>query len=136
MSVPLLKGAEPPIADVKKLGRSALSIYKFLWEHTKMEQCSRIYNTSNWTIKGMADQVCMARVTAASALDKLLDHGFIGIAGKTDRESIVWAVYHPQWVEHVQHSLEIMGELPSARLKKMRSRAKKVTINPYEETEW
>lgn len=119
-----------PLEAVQRLcGRSAKEVYRFLFEHSSMDKCHRIYNTSNWSVKGISGETGMHRDTIARAIDKLLDNGFIGIAGHESSpngsHTIIWSIYAPDWIPNVRHSLEIM-QPPSKRLKEIRSKAKKV----------
>ena len=125
----MITAVAPPLEAVRRMaGRSAAEVYRFLWEHSSMEKINRIYNTSNWTVKGISGGLKMKRDTVARAIDKLLDNGFIGIAGNhkssNGSDVIIWAVYAPDWIPNVRHSIELMGP-PSARLKKIRTKAKK-----------
>ena len=122
-----------PLEAAQRLcGRSAKEVYRFLFDHSSMDKCRRTYNTSNWSVKGISSEVGMKRDTVARAIDKLLDNGFIGIAGHhaspNGSHVIVWSVYAPDWIPNVRHSLEIMTP-PSERLKKIRAKAKKVQLS-------
>lgn len=64
----------PLDAVVRLAGRSACDVYRFLYEHSSMDTCSRIYNTSNWSVKGISTSLYMHRDTVARAIDKLLDN--------------------------------------------------------------
>ena len=120
----------PPLEAVRRMaGRSAAEVYRFLYEHSSMDTINRIYNTSNWSVKGIAGGLRMSRNTVTRAIDKLLDEGFIGITGHKSNMSgshtIIWAIYQPDWIPNVRHSIELMGP-PSERLKAIRTKAKKV----------
>ena len=122
-----------PLDAVRRLaGRSACDVYRFLYEHSSMDTCSRIYNTSNWSVKGISASIHMHRDTVARAIDKLLDNGFIGIAGHHTSSNgshvVIWSIYAPDWIPNVRHSIELMGP-PSARLKTMRAKVKKVQLS-------
>ena len=60
----------PPLEAVRQLsGRSAAEVYRFLYEHSSMDTINRIYNTSNWSVKGIAGELWMKRDTVARAID-------------------------------------------------------------------
>nr|BDD46746.1 hypothetical protein 17 [bacterium] len=126
----MITAVAPPFEAVRRMaGRSAAEVYRFIYDHSSMEQINRIYNTSNWSVKGISGETGMHRDTVSRAIDKLLDNGFIGIAGTHKSSSgsdvIVWAVYSPDWIPNVRHSIELMGQ-PSKRLKAIRTKMKKV----------
>ena len=126
---PLVENQPEHFAEARKLGRSAFNVYSFLWYQCKMDDCTRIYNTSNWTIKGLAGELMMSRCTVNRAIDKLLEAGFIGIAGRKSQpngsNSIIWAIYRASWIPNVQQVLKMMPNQVD-RLRKMREQAKKV----------
>ena len=129
----MITAVAPPLEAVRRLaGRSAAEVYRFLYEHSSMDTICRPYNTSNWSVKGIAGELKMHRDTVARAIDKLLDNGFIGIAGHhasaNGSHVVVWAIYAPDWIPNVRHSIELMGP-PSARLKQMRAKDKKVHLS-------
>ena len=126
-------GQEIPIKACRRLcGRSASEVYRHLVETSMIDpNMPRIYNTSNWTVKGIAGEIDMARNTVQRAIDKLLDEGFIGIAGQKKNpagsNSIIWSIYRPDWIPNVRYSIELMGP-PSARLHDLRKKMKRVQI--------
>ena len=126
----MITAVAPPLEAVRRLaGRSAAEVYRFLYEHSSMDTINRIYNTSNWSVKGISGELYMHRDTVARAIDKLLDNGFIGIVGSqkssNGSNTIVWAIYSPDWIPNVRYSIELMGP-PSKRLKQIRAKAKRV----------
>ena len=122
-------------AEARKLGRSAFTVYAFLWDQCNMDDCTRIFNTSNWTIKGLAGELMMSRNTVNKAIDKLIAGGFIGISGRKSQSngsnSVVWAIYRADWIPNVKHALSVMPDQVT-RLHQMRKQAKKVQL----ETPW
>jgi len=57
-----------PLEAVRRLaGRSAAEVYRFLFEHSSMDTINRIYNTSNWSVKGISGELYMHRDTVARA---------------------------------------------------------------------
>lgn len=121
-----------PLDAVRRMaGRSACDVYRFLYEHSSMDTCSRIYNTSNWSVKGISASLHMHRDTVARAIYKLLDNGFVGITwprpSGNGSHVVIWSIYAPDWIPNVRHCIELMGP-PSARLKTMRAKAKKVQL--------
>ena len=126
----MITAVAPPLEAVRRLaGRSAAEVYRFLYEHSSMDTIRHPYNTSNWSVKGISGELTMHRDTVARAIDKLLDQGFIGITGhvksSTGSNTIIWAIYLPDWIPNVRHSIELMGP-PSQRLKLIRFKAKRV----------
>ena len=122
----------PYKACLRLCGRSAEAIYRFLVEMSYIDpEYPRLYNTNNYTIKGIAGELMMSRNTVQRAVDKLLDEGFIGIAGlkknPAGSDSVIWSIYRPDWIPNVRASIEIMGP-PSRRLKRLRKKMKKVTV--------
>ncbi len=130
------QGIAPPRGplyhDAIALGTSAAKVYVFLWEAAAMDNCRKIYNTNNWTIKGIASELGMKRETVSRAVDKLLDDGLLSIIAEEENgngsRNTVWGVTHSDWVANVRYAIDIMGDKPSVRLKKMRTKAKKVAI--------
>ena len=128
-----LQGIAPPSGplyrDAIALGTSAAKVYVFLWDAAAMDSCRKIYNTNNWTIKGIASEIGMHRSTVAKAVNKLLDDGLLQIIGEEENtngsRNIIWGVTHSDWIANVRYAVDIMGDLPSTRLKKMRTKAKK-----------
>jgi DNA-binding MarR family transcriptional regulator len=74
---------EPLYQDAIALGSSAAKVYLFLWKAAGMDHCRKIYNTNNWTIKGIANELGVKRETVSRAVDKLLDDGLLRVCGKT-----------------------------------------------------
>lgn len=127
------QGIAPPSGplyqDAIALGTSAAKVYVFLWEAAAMDSCRKIYNTNNYTIKGIAGELGMHRRTVGNAVDKLLDDGLLQIIAEEENgngsRNTVWGVTHSSWIANVRYAIDIMGDLPSVRLKKMRTKAKK-----------
>lgn len=134
---------EQPIAplfqEAMELGMSALKVYNFMWDKTDMKSCRRICGTSHWTVKGISGELGMCHKTVTKALYKLLDSGLITIIGETGNKAgsnnTVFGVTHPDWLEHVRYSINMMGQLPSERLKEMRTKAKRPDTSHLPE-EW
>jgi DNA-binding transcriptional MocR family regulator len=134
-----LDGVTPPLTDVAILGNNPLRVYVVLFEAAQADNRGNCGGTTSWTIKGLANEIGIERRTVSKALDKLLDSGYIQIAGeqrnKDSSNSTVWRVTHPEQLEAVRYSIEMMGP-PSERLKKMRTKNKKADTTKYQETEW
>ena len=117
--------------ESRKLGRSAHTVYTFLWDAAQMSSSRKIYNTNNYTIKGLAGELLMKRETVARAIDKLLDSGLIQIAGEEKNpngsNNTIWGITHPAMLEAVRHANDLMGP-PSKRLALQRTKAKKVNL--------
>ena len=126
----LSKPSDSLILEALKLGESAAKVYVFLWEAAGMMHCKKTYNSNNWTVQGIAGELKMQRKTVTRAVYKLLDDGLIQIIGEENNRNgsrnSVWGVTHPDWIDNVRHAISLMGDLPSVRLQKMRTKAKKV----------
>ena len=122
---------EPLYQDAIALGSSAAKVYLFLWKAASMDHCKKIYNTNNWTIKGIASEVGMKRETVGRAVDKLLDDGLLSVIAEEENgngsRNTIWGVTHSDWIINVRYAVDMMGDKPSVRLKKMRTKAKKAT---------
>lgn len=133
----LLNKCEAPLTDVAILGSSPLRVYLVLFEAAQHDVRDNCGGTSSWTIKGIASELGVTRETVSRALNKLLDCGYIQIAGElSNREgsnSTVWRVTHQKMLDAVRYSIELIG-LPSERLKKMRTKHRKVDATNYYET--
>ena len=120
---------EPLYQDAIALGSSAAKVYLFLWKAASMDHCKKIYNTNNWTIKGIASEVGMKRETVGRAVDKLLDDGLLSVIAEEENgngsRNTIWGVTHSDWIINVRYAVDMMGDKPSVRLKKMRTKAKK-----------
>ncbi len=144
----LLQQVQPPLNDVALLGSNPLRVYVIMFESAAMDNrydkrthlpwherrdCG---GTTSWTIKGLANELGIKRDTVSRALNKLLDAGYIQIAGEQENKgnsrNTVWRVTHPQMLEAVRYSIELMGP-PSERLKKMRTKQQKVDTSKYYE---
>ena len=129
------QGIAPPSGplyqDAIALGTSAAKVYVFLWEAAAMDSCRRIYNTNNWTIKGISSELGMCHKTVGRSIDKLLDNGLLSIIAEEENgngsRNTGWGVTHSDWIANVRYAIDMMGDLPSVRLKKMRTKAKKAT---------
>lgn len=139
MTYTLKANSEPLIEEALELGGSCGRVYLFLWKTSGMSACKKPYNISNFTVKGIAGETSLSRNTVARSIGKLLDAGLITIIGEKchhlGSNSTVLGVTHPEWLPHVKYSIEMMGVKPSARLKKMREKAKKPNFDHLPE-EW
>lgn len=120
---------EPLYQDAIALGSSAAKVYLFLWKAAGMDHCRKIYNTNNWTIKGIASEVGMKRETVGRAVDKLLDDGLLSVIAEEENgngsRNTIWGITNSDWITNVRYAVDMMGDKPSVRLKKMRTKAKK-----------
>ena len=133
----LLDKVQPPLNDVALLGSNPLRVYVILFEAAQQDVRGNAGGTTSWTIKGMASELGIKRETVSRALNKLLDAGYIQIAGeqrnRDSSHSTIWRVTHPEMLDAVRYSIELMGA-PSERLKKMRTKQKKVDTSKYYES--
>ena len=133
----LLDKCEPPLSEVAMLGSNPLRVYVILFESAKSDNRGDCGGTTSWTIKGLANELGSTRRTVSNALDKLVDAGYIQIIGETrnkgNSHSTIWRVTHPEMLEHVRYSISMMGDKPSERLAKMRTKQQKVDTSKYEE---
>lgn len=120
---------EPLYQDAIALGSSAAKVYLFLWKAAGMDHCRKIYNTNNWTIKGIASEVGMKRETVSRVVDKLLDDGLLSVIAEEENgngsRNTIWGITNSDWITNVRYAVDMMGDKPSVRLKKMRTKAKK-----------
>lgn len=135
----LLNNVALPYKEIAPLGSNPLRVYELLFESAANDNRGDCGGTTSWSIKGLAAELGIRRETVSSALYKLLDTGYIQIAGETtnrgNSNNTVWRVTHPANLEAVRYSIELMGS-PSVRLKKMRTKQKRVEPKYYDETEW
>ena len=126
---------EPPLRDVAMLGSNPLRVYVVLFEAAQADNRGECGGTTSWTIKGLANELGVKRETVSRALNKLLDSGYIQITGeaknKGNSNSTVWRITHPEMLERVRYSIEMMADLPSERLAKMRTKQQKVDTAKY-----
>lgn len=103
--------------QVFELGRECGPVYALLWEGAFHDVRGNCGGTSTWSVKGMARHCGLGKATVITALKKLLDAGFIQYAGWTwgngDKKRR-WRVTHPEHLEAVRHSIDVMGP-PSLR---------------------
>ena len=134
-----LTNVNPPLLEVARLGDKALRVYSVLFEAAKSDNRGECGGTTSWSIKGLAGELGIKRETVSSALNKLLDAGFIQIVGesrnKGNSNNTIWRVTHPEMMEAVRYAIEMMGP-PSERLKKMRVKQAKTDISKYQEPSW
>lgn len=134
----LINQCEIQPKDVAMLGSNPLRVYFVLFEAAQYDVRDKCGGTSSWTIKGLASEIGVKRDTVSRALHKLLDNGFIQIAGEQPNgdgsRSTTWRVTHPKMMDAVRYSIELMGP-PSERLKKMRTKQKKVDASKYYENQ-
>ena len=132
----IIDKVDPPLVPVsKRCGAVAMAVYAFLWEsaskdvrydkrlHLQWKDRRDTGGTTSWSIKGLADALGVTRKTAKSAVDKLLDAGFIQHINKasstTGKYHSVFRVTHPAHLDAVSHANNLMVPEPSER----RSRA-------------
>ena len=119
-------------------GHALLQVYAVLWDAAATDIRGDCGGTTSYSIKGLSLELGRKRETVARALEKLLDAGFIQIAGeeknKGGSNNTVWRVTHPKMLAAVRYSIEVMGP-PSQRLKQMRVKAKRPDTTRYYETQ-
>lgn len=129
----ILKDVDPPLLEVSKLKGKASQVYGLMWtsarmdvrydkrKHLPWEERRDCGGTTHWTIKGISGYLNLSRATVSRALSILLDNGFITAENYSNSPNggshhTIWRVVHPNQIEHVRHSISIMG-LPSIRWK-------------------
>lgn len=146
MSV-ILTNAEPMLAEVnKELGKKATQIYLFLWDlavrdveydprkHLPWHMRRDCGGTTYVSVRGVSDYLKMSHNTVQKHLNSLLDLGFIQISAVTKvngYDRVVWRVTHPKMMDAVRYSIDVMGDKPSERLRKIRLQSKRVTIDHH-----
>ena len=146
MSV-ILTNAEPMLTEVNKdLGKKATQIYLFLWDLAvrDVEQDSRKHlpwhmrrdcgGLTYVSVRGISNYLEMSHNTVQKHLNSLLDHGYIQISAVTKLngyDRVVWRATYTDVLEAVRHSICVMGDKPSERLRKIRLQSKHVTIERH-----
>ena len=132
----LINKCDPPLISASKsCGAIAMAIYAFLWEsaskdinydkrlHLDWKSRRDTGGTTTWSIKGIADALGLTRKTAKSAIDKLLDNGFIQHINKCDSSKgkyhSVFRVTHPIHLTSVRYANDVMGGQPSKNRTKL-----------------
>ncbi|EAU73009.1 hypothetical protein RS9916_25899 [Synechococcus sp. RS9916] len=110
----LCEAKSPLIQDALALGGSAAKIYLFLYEAARMDTCRKIYNSNNWIVRGISGELGMCNKTVGEE------------DSSNGSRNTVWGVAHPDWIENVRYAICVMGGLPSTRLKKMRTKEKRL----------
>lgn len=119
-------------------GHTPLQVYAVFWDAAATDIRGNCGGTTSYSIKGLSLELGRKRETVARALEKLLDAGFIQIAGEEQNKggsnNTVWRVTHPKMLAAVRYSIDVMGP-PSQRLKQMRVKAKRPDTTMYYETQ-
>ena len=130
-----IDNAPPPIQEVAKLGGKRTMVYMLLWNAAQQDVRGECGGTTSYSVKGIANELSISRITVAAAIDKLLDDGLIQIEheiwSKEGSNTILWRVTHPKMLEAQRYAISIMGK-PSARLKQMRAKQRKVRLDSDE----
>ena len=134
-----LEGICPDLKSIARLGSNPLLVYSVLFESAQQDNRGDCGGTTSWSIKGLSNELGIERRTVTRSLEKLLDNGHIQIAGELQNKGgsnqTIWRVTHPKMLDAVLYSIEIMGK-PSLRLKKMRTKQKKVDTSKYQEPQY
>ncbi len=117
----------PPIYEISKLKvKGAIAVYALLFESAfKETNYDRRYylpweyrrdtgGTTYWSIKAMAETLMLGKATVIKAIDALLEHGFISIAGyfalgKCSKQRI-FRVTTVDQIEARRAAIEILGK--------------------------
>ena len=87
-------------------GHTPLQVYAVLWEAAANDVRGDCGGTTSYSIKGLAAEIGRTRETVSAALNKLLDAGFIQIAGEEQNKgcsnNTVWRVTHPRMLAAVR----------------------------------
>lgn len=128
----ILTKANPLLMSAsQRCGALSMAVYAFLWESAKKQvnYDNQLHlpwkdrrdtgGTTSWSITGLADALKITRKTIKSAIDKLLDAGFIQhinqVPSSTGKYHSVFRVTHPNHYSAVIHAMNIIGGLPSER---------------------
>ena len=141
----ILTKADPMLTEVNEdLGKKATQIYLFLWdlavrdvEYDPRKDLPRNIRrdcggTTYVSIRGISNYLTMSHNTVRKHLHSLLDLGYIQVSGVTKvkgYDRVVWRVTQQTMLERVRHSISVMGDLPSERLRKIRLQSKRVSFN-------
>jgi hypothetical protein len=129
----LLKDVIPPFQQVAKLGAHVAQVYGVLWESAAMDcdmdprrhlswvqrrDCGGI---AEWSKVGLAKFLGISHVTVAKSIDRLLDEGYITVAGlrrsANGKPFCAYRVIHPSQLEAQQYAISMFDKPPSERFK-------------------
>ena len=124
MSV-ILKNTQPPLLEVAKLGGKESQVYCFMWQSAVMdvrydkdltkqgEDRRDCGGTTHWSVKGIASELGLSRLTVSKAIRNLLDNGLIIAEGYINNHNgsdhTVFRVVHPEQIENVRAAISVMG---------------------------
>ena len=144
MSV-ILRNCCPPLAQVAQLGGLATQVYGLLWEsaykdvrrdqslHKPWAERRDCGGTTTWTAKGIAGELGSCRKRVGTALNQLLDAGFIiaesYMQGGRGTKTTIWRVVHPDQLDARRAVIEILGQAPSETRQQVLTR-KSIAVEP------
>jgi hypothetical protein len=131
----ILRNCIPPFRQVAVLGPRAAQVYGLLWESAAMDvdldpnrklpsderrDCG---GTTSWSKTALAAVTKAKWATISTALDQLLDAGFIsaiGVAASScGKNHLVYRVIHPTQLEAQREAIRLIHEPPSIRAKRL-----------------
>ena len=125
------KDTVPPIIEVAKFGYAAVAVYSLLYQSAYQDQrydkshCIKRRDcggTTNWSHKGIADNLHMGKQKVIECIDLLLDNGFIQLEGfmpsAKGSKHRIYRVAHPTMLAIVRDVMPILPCLPSENAKK------------------
>ncbi len=149
MSV-ILRNCCPPLTQVAKLGGLCSQVYAVLWEsaykdvrrdpalHKAWEDRRDCGGTTEWTAKGIANELGSCRKRVGQALNQLQDKGFIIAEGYYQAgrgtKTTIWRLVHPDQLEARRAVIEVLDTPPSITRQQILTR-KSVAVEPDYEFE-
>ena len=146
----LLHNCIPPFRQVAALGPRAAQVYGILWESAAMDidldpnrklpsverrDCG---GTTNWSKTALAAVTHAKWETISTALDQLLDAGFISAIGlaasSSGKNHLVYRVIHPTQLEAQREAISLIDEPPSIRAKRLLSTLYAKTGSPNDDS--
>ena len=119
----LLVGACPLMREALALGRECGLVYGVMWEAAWHDQRGDCGGTTVLSHKAIADLCHLGKTTVLKAIDLLLDDGLIQVLHLVPTEKGSWKrryrVTHPDDLEAQRAALEVIGEPPSERAKRL-----------------
>lgn len=131
----LLRNCIPPFREIASLGPRASQVYGILWESAAMEidldpnrklpsderrDCG---GTTHWSKTALAAVTHAKWETISTALDQLLDAGFISAIGvaasSAGKNHLVYRVIHPTQLEAQREAISLIHDPPSIRAKRL-----------------
>ena len=122
----IFKDTVPPIIEVAEFGYAAVAVYSLLYQSAYQDQrydkrnCVKRRDcggTTNWSHKGIANELHMGKQKVIECINQLLDNGFIQHEGfmtsAKGSKHRVYRVVHPTMLETVRTVMPMLPYKPS-----------------------